>query len=181
MKEIIETLFQNIFVRTIIVPLLLTIFTALLEYQLKIMNGKGNGDYRYTAWVQQKEIDGSIRIVPYPQQSLEKIIDDVKRRKIRLVGIDSMFIPSFMEFGTLALNLVMGAMAVDIASLLSVNNNRGVTGGLIVAHIGMLITVQLLLTTSSMKSPIKSIASEFQAIIAIALGFVAMAITFFAI
>jgi hypothetical protein len=181
LKEVSTALFENTFVRTIVIPLLLTIFTALVEYQLKLVNGRADGKFEYVAWIRQKELDGSNRIVPRPQQSLEKIIDDVKSNRYRLVKVEQMFSFKLSEFNSLAIDLVIGALAVDIASLFNTVNRQENIAGIIVAHIGMMVTVQLLLIQSQKTHFQKVLIREFLAFFAISVGFLAMVIAFIAI
>jgi hypothetical protein len=179
-EQIITMLAQNTFVRAIVLPTILTLCTAVLEYQIKIVKGKGDGRYRYIAWVREATEDGGMRLVPYPHQSLAKIFNH-NRFFRNLVDVQPMFTFQIAEFGSLAVNLAIGALAVDIVSLFDVANRQSDTAMIIVFHILMLVVIELMLIQSQITSPERIIARELQSLAAIIFGFSAMALAFFAV
>ncbi|KAA3644504.1 MAG: hypothetical protein DWQ07_13865 [Chloroflexi bacterium] len=173
----IHTFFDNTLFRSIGIPTILTLIAAMLEYQLKIINGRGRGDRKYIAWIRTMEITGEVRTESRSHKRLDDIFIEYAHR---LVDIEPMFVLRFSEFGSLGTNLAIGAIAVDISSIaLRTNINTGI--GLIVAHLGMLISIQILLTQIKKASPENMVSKEFQALFAIIFGFLSMFFAFLAI
>lgn len=170
------TVLQNVFFKAIIIPIVLTIAAALLESATALVKGKCKGQYKYRAWIRQQQPDESTILVPLLGQSLETI-----RARKDVVEIEPMVNFDLADFGSLGIDLIIGAFAVDVASLVDGRANPTITGYVLIGHLLMLIGIILFLMLSHLSTPREQSDKRSRAAAAIGLGLVAMMIAFFVI
>ncbi len=166
---------QNTFVKAIVVPIILAIAATLLEAASALVKGKCKGQQKFRIWVKQKEPDNNVIIVPILGQTLQTI---QKRKDI--VDVETMVNFDLADFGTLGIDLIIGAFAVDVASLINTKSNTILIGYILIGHVLMLIGIVLFLALGHLASPEEQSEKRGRAAVAISLGLVAMMIAFFA-
>lgn len=83
------------------------------------------------------------------------------------------------DFGTLGIDLIIGAFAVDIASLINKSSDSTLIGIVLLGHLCMLIGIVLFLALGHLASPEDKFEKRGRAAAAIGLGLLAMIIAFF--
>jgi len=167
-------IFQNIFVKAIAVPVILAVAAALLEATSALVRGKSKGQYKYRVWIRQQQPDNTSTIVPLLGQSLQSL------PKLRnLVEVEQMVNFDIADFGSLGIDLIIGAFAVDVASLIDVRSNPTVSGYVLIAHLLMLIGIVMFIMLSQLATPEELTAKRTRVAVAIGLGLLAMMTAFF--
>lgn len=173
----LENLLQNIFFKTIIIPIILTLGSTGLESISALVKGSARGDYKYKLWIKEKRNGSENEVWPLPNQS----IDNIAAGKIPdIVEIEPMFSFDLSEYGSLAINLIMGAFTVDITSLIDKQGSPVNVGGLLVIHVLLLIGILGALTWRYNASPNEIKRKRNSVLLAITLGFLAMFSAFLA-
>jgi hypothetical protein len=164
---------QNIFVRVIIMPVIFAVLAAGLESVAALVKGKCRGQYKYRLWIRQQQSDKSTVLVPLLGQSLQsaRTLSDV-------VAIEPMVSFDLADFGPLAVDLIVGAFAVDIASLSGAPANPVLIGYILTGHLLLLIVIVALLMLSHQASPEELSDKRNSAAAAILLGLLAMMLAF---
>jgi hypothetical protein len=171
------TILQNLFFRAILVPILLTIAAALLETAANLAKGRSIGQYKYRIWARQKQADGSDTLVSLRNLSLETILESYRTT---VVNIEQMVSFDVAEYGSLGIELMIGAFAVDIVSLINASCDPTITGYILIGHLLSLIGVVLFVMLNHLASPEEQSSKRIRALISISLGMSAMMIAFFA-
>ena len=121
---------QNVFVRAIIVPIVLACAAALLECIATLAKGRSKGQYKFRVWIEQKLDDGTTRPVPLHGQSIGAI-----HARDDIVDIEPMVNFDVANFASLGIDLVVGAFAVDIASLIQAQSDMTITGYVLIVQL----------------------------------------------
>jgi len=166
-------LLQNIFVKAIIIPVVLAVAAALLELICGLAKGKSDGQRKFRVWTQKQENNGTI---PISHQNL----DDIRKNK-NIVDIELMVNVDITNFSMVAIDLIIGAFAVDITSLINTSTVPTIIGYVLIAHLMMLIGIVLFLMLSTSVPPEAHTLRKIEALIAIGLGVLAMMIAFFVV
>jgi len=170
------TILQNVFIKTVVVPIVLACGAALLESAAALVKGRSKGPFKFRLWIRQQYDDGSIVIVPLLGQSLKAICvrDDI-------VDIDPMVNFDVAEFASLGIDLVVAAFSVDVVSLIQSQGDTTMIGYVLIAHVFALIGIVLFTMLNQLASPEEQGVKRIRAMIAIGLGMVAMMISFLAL
>lgn len=167
---------QNTFVKAIIIPILFALAAALFESTAALVKGRGKGEYKFRVWIRQQHQNGNVTISPMLGQSLA-----VVRKRLDIVDIDSMASFDVGDFASLGVDLVVGAFAVDIASLISAQGDPTRIGYVLVMHIFALIGIIMFVMLNQLAGPDEQKPRRVRASVAIGLGLVAMMISFLAL
>jgi hypothetical protein len=188
----------NVFVTSILVPLILTGISTVLEYSSALVKGKANKDRIYRVWIQETPVNpgsatalssGSTgnsttansavasvpRIEPYSPRSIDFLYS-----RSDFIHVEPLISHEWSDFSSVAINLIVGAFAVDITSLLSPNSNSFLTAFVILGHLTVLGAIFLLLTSSNLTEPSQMKRKNKYVMLAIILGLIAMVIAFLA-
>ena len=167
---------QNVFVKAIVIPILFACAAALLESTAALVKGRSRGDRKFRVWIREQQEGSSSVISPMLGQSLAAI-----RKREDIVDIDPMVSLDVADFASLGLDLVIGAFAIDVASLLDVQGDPIMIGYVLVGHVFALIGIILFVMLNQLARPDEQKMKRIRATIAIGLGLVAMMISFLAL
>ena len=167
---------QNVFVKAIIVPVLLALAAAILETTVALVRGISKDESKYFAWVEKQNSDGTSRIIRVTDQTFT----DLQSRQ-DVLEIEQMVSFDVANFSTLGLDLVVGAFAVDVASLINATGNTTTVGFVLTGHFLMLIGILLFTVLNQLTSPNDLSTKRVRALISIGLGILAMMLAFFAL
>ncbi|MFW9917282.1 MAG: hypothetical protein ACFFGZ_16880, partial [Candidatus Thorarchaeota archaeon] len=140
-----------------------------------LVKGKRSGQMRYMAWLRKQNGSGNETFVRLPDQSLE----DIRSNK-EIVEIDLMVSFEIADFTSIGISMVIGAFAVDIATLVNATGNPVITGYLLFGHLMMLIGILLSTMLSKLVPPQDNTNKNVKSGVAISLGILAMMLAFFA-
>jgi hypothetical protein len=192
----IQGFFQDSFVKSIIIPLVLTIASTGMEYLSALPKGKASKDRIYRVWIPETNSSSSSNLTsssttsatlssavinpPDLQHFTPRAIDFLHSRS-DFTHVETLITKEFSDFGSVAINLIIGAFAVDITSLLDANNTSTITGVVILVHLLFLIAILGCLLLNNMTEPINTAEKNRYVKLAILFGLIAMTIAFFVI
>jgi hypothetical protein len=189
-------LLSNVFVTSILVPLILTGISTVLEYSSALVKGKASQDRIYRVWIQESNpnsatalpsssnrsstttnpnVASAPKVEPYSPRSIDFLYS-----RSDFTHIEPLISHQWSDFSSVAINLIVGAFAVDIASLLSPNSNSFLTAFIILGHLTVLGAIFLLLTSNNLTEPSQIKTKNKYVMLAIILGLIAMIIAFLA-
>jgi len=181
----------SLFIRAVVVPVVCIIVAAIIECTVAIQRGKGSGPYKYRVWVKQTEPDGTIRTIP---RVGECVGDLCKLDGASIVDIEQMMCFSMPEFGGIAIDLIIGALAVDLGVLINAPQTlqkgetaaqilhwSSVLGYVQLAHFAILICVIFSLIISQHLPPEDDATRRRWVLIALLLSALAMVTAFISI
>lgn len=166
---------QNIFVKAIVVPIILAVAATLLEIASALVKGRCKEERKFRIWIRQEQADSSTTLVALLGQSLQDI-----RTRNDVVDIETMVSFDIADFGSLGIDLIIGAFAVDIASLIDARGDPRVIGIVLVGHILLLTGIVIFLMLSHHDTPEEQKNKRIKVAIAIGLGLFAMIVAFLA-
>jgi len=172
MKDIL----QDPIVRAITIPIIFALAAALFESTAALVKGRSKGDYKFRIWVRQDDGNGHSTIAAVQGQSISSIL-----RHTDIVDIDSMVSFDLADFATLGIDLVVGAFAIDVASLLSSDVSPTSIGLALVMHVFALIGIIMFVMLTQLANPTEVKTKRIRASVAIGLGLIAMMISFLAL
>lgn len=163
-------LFENLFVKAIVVPLVITLTSAILEIAPLMIHGTtSRGESKYVVWLAKGR-----------SRKTDQTIADIRATK-EVIDIDKMTGFHVTNFRSLPINLVMAAFTVDISALVNNQNNGAVSGYIFMGHLFLLVTIIILCLYRESISPQEAKKRAFHSLLPIIVGFLAMITAFFSI
>jgi|GEM_PF-7030885 len=180
----ITEILSNSFFKSIFIPILLALLSALLEYTLGLAKGRSNQNSQYRVWV--KEQDSNT-----PRSYIKSL--NFIRSENNFIHVENLISPEWSEFGSVANSLIIGAFAVDITSLIdfhSINQTNSnvlvnqtspiLIGVILLIHLFLLLLISLFLILNNQTSPLQQSQKNNYVKLAILSGLIAMFLAYFA-
>jgi|GEM_PF-6572662 len=176
MKELLG----NLFIRSIVIPIFLALTVAYLKPTVDLVKGRMkqcSGDpqdhCKFRIWV---GANGRPPYRPITDQSIRHI---VQTHKLDTVAIQPLPDFSFGELATVGLDLLVGAFAIDLASLIASNPTQvSLFPMIFMLHLVLFVPIILVQMLNHLDSPGLSQARNRRAVISLGLGLVAMMTAF---
>lgn len=169
---LLQQLLQNQFFVTIVIPLLLGFFGALLEHHGRSVYGGSNGRRKFLVWTEEQVLGssgnpnvtptgtgsstqtgagsttqlsaGSTTIVrPFPQYSIEEVLNPKTFPNGKIIELEILPTIEPAEFCTLGLHFVIAAFAVAITSLINYDKASQINPNAIGFVIGGLVILMI--------------------------------------
>ena len=164
---------QNPFVKIIVIPILLTFLAALFETVSKLVRGiAGKGSGKYKAWVEQPE--GIIQVM----STLGAITHMIKEDDASIIEIEQMSSFSLVDYNSIGISLSIGAIVVDVTSLINKSSNPVYAGCIIILHLFFLAGVLIFVSLSHQAAPEEQSYKRRRSLFAMVTGLVAMIMAF---
>lgn len=166
----LEVLLQDQLVKVIVIPIMLAIFSVLVEQAPKLAKGWGQGRYKYKVWMRQPSSAGQKTFFSVDRQSFE----DVVRMQRSVIDVEQMTSFSISEFSSVAINLIVSTFAVDIAAITNPSSEPINVAALLTIHLVLLAGVIIFLIAAQRAHPEDGKTRRNWTILAIILSFIAI-------
>ncbi|HEY7203519.1 MAG TPA: hypothetical protein VIA61_04455 [Methylomirabilota bacterium] len=146
MIEAFWSFLREPFSEHILIPGAFLLGAAGLHYFVQRSRGLARGEEKYRGW--QHEEASPALLTELPHQSLASI-----RRNLRIVEVDLMGAPSVAEFRTLGFDLAIGAVTVDVVSLLREGAHTALIVTMLALHLLLLLAILTYLRAAEASLP----------------------------
>ena len=164
-----------LFLKAILLPVFFAFVAAALEATSSLVKGLSDGENKFKVWLDEIQARGSHHETAKQNLSIEDI-----RELDNVIDIEPMASFDYPQFAPVGIDLMVGALCIDVIALIDINGNIKSGGwAVVLGHIFMLVGVIFYYNKNLAVSPKKVKEKEYYSKLAIALGIAAMMSAFF--